>query len=564
MSLKSKYLSSAFLLLITSVIVKIIGAVYKIPLTAFIGAVGRGYFAAAYNLCMPIHAITMGAFPVALSRLVSKYNANGNTHMILSLRKGSGRLFALVGLTGMCIMLALSRTYSVWIASSPKSIYTILVLAPSILFSCMAASYRGYYEGFMNMLPTSVSQMLEAVFKMVFGLIFAKLAMAYLYNSYLETGMILGENICSDEQALSMIYPFTSAAAMLGVTLGSFVSLMYLSVYHLINREKGIKYSNFAVHDAQRELLSFSFPIMVSCAVQSVFQFLDTATVQYALGSIGTDTLKSAYYECVSSADIADSDLVTYVYGLLSTALDFKNLIPGVTMALGVCAVPAISSACEMKDSERLSVLINSIYKYTALLSALGGIFLALFSRDILSLFYGKSSPDIVTGCDSLVKYFALTVPFYSLAGTAVFSVQAVGFPQKSIKPYVFSGVIRVVLNLILVRKSGLILLGSVISGAVGYFVMWVWNAGIVCKITKTEFDLLNAVIKPLTVSVLSYFSSKIICSYITFECNLIIKLLIEAAVCGTIFCILCFLCNVLKFSEIIFAFNFKKNPTKP
>lgn len=560
MSLKSKYLSSAFLLIITSVIVKVIGAVYKIPLTAFIGAVGRGYFAAAYNLCMPIHAITMGAFPVALSRLVSKYNANGNENMILCLKKGSGRLFALAGLIGMCIMLAVSRSYSVYIASSPKSIYTIIVLAPSILFSCMAASYRGYYEGFMNMKPTSVSQLLEAVFKPVFGLVFAKLSMVYLYNSYLETGEILGAEISSDEQALSMIYPFTSAAAMLGVTLGSMISLMYLFVYYLINREKGLKCSNFEVHDAQKELLSFSFPIMISCAVQSVFQFLDTATVQYALSNIGADTLKSVYAECVSAAKVTDSDLVTYVYGLLSSALDFKNLIPGVTMALGVCAVPAISSACEMKNNERLSVLINSIYKYTALLSAFGGIFLALCSRDILSLFYGASSPDIVIGCDSLVKYFALTVVFYSLAGTAVFAVQAVGYPQKSIKPYVVSGIIRVALNLILVSNSRFILLGSVISGAVGYFVMWVWNVRIVCRVTKTKFDMLNVVIKPLTVSVVSYFASKIIYSSIIFDGSLIIKLLIEIVICGVFFCILCFLCKVLKFSEIFSTINFKKN----
>lgn len=560
MSLKSKYLSSAFLLLITSVIVKIIGAVYKIPLTAFIGAVGRGYFAAAYNLCMPIHAITMGAFPVALSRLVSKYNAGGNNHMILSLKKGSDRLFALVGLIGMCIMLAFARVYSVYIASSPNSIYTILVLAPSILFSCMAASYRGYYEGFMNMVPTSVSQMLEAAFKMVFGLIFAKLSMAYLYNLYLKTGMILGANISSDEQALSMIYPYTSAAAMLGVTLGSFVSLIYVYVYYLINKEKGIKYSNFAVHDAQKELLSFSFPIMVSCAVQSVFQFLDTATVQYALGSVSTDTLKSAYSDCVSAASVADSDLVTYVYGLLSAALDFKNLIPGVTMALGVCAVPAISSACEMKNNERLSMLINSIYKYTALLSALGGVFIALCSSDILSLFYGASSPDIVIGCDSLVKYFAFTVPLYSLAGTAVCAVQAVGCPQKSIKPYVVSGIIRVALNLLLVRNSRLILLGAVISGAVGYFVMWVWNVIIVCRSSKTKFDTLNVVIKPLAVSVISYFASKIIYSYITYDGNLLINLLIEIAIFCAIFCILCVLCKVLRFSEVVSAINFKKN----
>ena len=83
---RSKYISSALLLVITSICIKVIGAIYKIPLTAYIGAVGRGYFAAAYTVCLPVHALTMGCLPVALSRLVSKYNANSNKTAIVGLK----------------------------------------------------------------------------------------------------------------------------------------------------------------------------------------------------------------------------------------------------------------------------------------------------------------------------------------------------------------------------------------------------------------------------------------------------------------------------------------------
>ncbi|MBE6720810.1 MAG: hypothetical protein E7571_09215, partial [Ruminococcaceae bacterium] len=184
MNYKNKYMTSAFLLLLSSVIVKIIGAVYKIPLTAFIGAVGRGYFASAYNLYLPVHAVVMGAFPVALSKLTGKYNALDDKQSLAAIQKGSHRLMIKVGLVGLVIMLLIAKPYSELIAASPKSIYTILVLAPSILFSSMAASYRGFYEGFMNMKPTAVSQTLEALFKMVFGLIFARVTMAWLMQTY--------------------------------------------------------------------------------------------------------------------------------------------------------------------------------------------------------------------------------------------------------------------------------------------------------------------------------------------------------------------------------------------
>lgn len=558
--MKSKYLSSAFLLLITSVIVKIIGAVYKIPLTAFIGAVGRGYFAAAYNLCLPIHAITMGVFPVALSRLVSKYNACENNKKILALKKSSYRMFFIVGIIGMVVMIVLSKPYSIYIAHSPKSFYTILVLAPSILFSCLASSYRGYYEGFLNMHPTSVSQTIEAFFKMIFGLVFAKFAMGYLYELYVQNGKIFDVPLISDEQALSIIYPLTSAAAMAGVTLGSVVSFMYVFLYYRINREKTkIRISPSDVKSAGNELFSFSLPIMISCAVQSVFQFLDTATIQYSLGSIDKNVLLSEYSECVAIAGISSNDIVTYVYGLLSSALDFKNLIPGITMALGVSAVPAISSAIELKNHKKLNSLINSIYKYTVLLSLLGGFILAAFSKDILTLFYSSSSQDIIIGCDSLVKYFALTVVTYSLAGTAVFCVQAVGHPEKSILPYVVSGFVRIVLNLVLVQNEKFILIGSVISGAVGYFIMAVWNICIAEKYSKTKFKFTDVIIKPFAVMGLSYFLCNLFILNQNFSDNTFYNLLIKAVISVVIFCILCFAFRVVGLKDLFVTIKCKK-----
>ena len=556
---KNSYISSAFLLLVSSVIVKIIGAVYKIPLTAFIGAVGRGYFASAYNICLPLHAVIMGAFPIALSKLTGKYNALDDTQSLSAIKKGSLRLFTLVGIIGMAVMLLLAVPYSRYISSSPKCLFTILVLAPSLLFSAMAASYRGFYEGFMNMKPTAVSQTLEALFKMVFGLIFARLAMVYLTEVYAKTGAVLGITAGSEKHALSLIYPVTSAATMLGVTLGSLVSLIYVSIYYQINKGGLPRSGRTAVRDMQKELTELSFPIMISAAVQSVFQFVDTATVQYALGVVDTTVLQREYAECIAISKTQGEDVATYVYGLLNTSLDFKNLIPGITMALGICAVPAVSAAYEVSEKGRLSALINEIYKYTSLLSVLGGVFLAVCSRETLEFFYSSSSPDIPIGCDLTVKYFGLTVPCYCLAGTAVFLVQAIGRAEKSITPYIVCGIIRSVLNIILVRQQNFLLYGAVISGAVGYFVMAVWNIFIVKKYSKTKFELKNAVVKPVLIGTIMYFSLPWLYNSVEVGQNFFINLLIKIAICFALFCILCFLFKCVKFRDFFCAINSKK-----
>lgn len=532
-------------MVLTSVLVKIIGAIYKIPLTAYIGAVGRGYFAVAYNLYLPIFAIILGAFPVALSRLVSKYNTNENTLMLLSMKKASKRVFLFAGLIGMLIMLAVAKPYSEYIASSPKSLLTIVVLAPCILFATLTASINDYYKGLMNMVPTAISQSIDALFKMVFGLLLARASMNYLCCEYQQLGTVLGKAVYSENDALALIYPLTSALAMLGACLGSLFSLVFSLIYDFIHCERKIDYKSLDVKSAQSELLSFSFPIMISCAVQSVFQFLDTASIQFALGTVDESALLNSF----NGSGVNTNDIVAYAYGIFSTALDFRNLIVGITMSLGVCAVPAISREFELNDKEKLSSLVNSIYKYTTLLSLLGGVLLSLYAHEILNLFY-SSSQDVVNGCEDLVRLFGFSVVFYSMSGTAVNAVQAVGCPEKSIKPYIASGIIRVALNVWLIKNETLLLKGAVISGAVGYLVMCVWNLVIVQKMGKIRFSFKEVVLKPVIITVLTFYASVNLYGFIDASCPVVINLLIKMTVSSLIFCILCFSLKSLKLSS--------------
>ncbi|MBQ9229309.1 MAG: polysaccharide biosynthesis C-terminal domain-containing protein [Eubacterium sp.] len=554
---KTNYFSSAALLLTTSVLVKVLGAVYKIPLTAFIGAVGRGYFATAYNLYMPLHVILMGSLPIALSRLVSRHNAVGDVTALSSLRKGALSVFTAVGAVGTGIILLAAMPYTRWIAGSPKSIYTVLVLAPSLLFACVAACQRSYFEGLLNMRPTAVSQILEAVCKLLFGLALAKWSLAYLLHQFSATGMILDRPFNTESEALSFIYPITSAAAMLGVTFGTLVSMVYTGVYTTLYRDRSLP--RVSAGEGKRELLHFSFPIMVSCAVQSVFQFLDTATVQLALSRTNIAALKALYADSLQLATVPDGDLVTYIYGLFSASLDFKNLIPGITMALGVCAVPAVCREYESDNREHLTSLMNTVYRATALLSVGGGVLLALTAEPILRLFYGSAAPDLVAGCAEPVKYFALTVPVYAMASTAVFFVQALGKPERSIVPYIVSGLVRMVLNMVLVPRGELILNGAVIAGAIGYAVLAVMNMVIAGRLSGVRADLQSVLWKPLIIGAVAFFVCRFLFSTMTDRFGDVVNLLIEAAVFSVIFCILCLLLREVKLQEIISAFQRKK-----
>lgn len=557
-NIKQKYISSAFLLLVSSVLVKAISAVYKIPLTAYIGATGRGYFTAAYNLYMPLHAVIMGAFPVAVSHLVSKYNENNNSAKIHSLKKASNRLFFIVGAVGMAVMLLLAKPYAQLVASSNKSILTICILAPTVLFSSIAASRRSLAEGYMNMVPTSVSQIIEAVFKVVFGLLFARLSMGYLYNMYMDSSSVLGIVCNSEAEALSVIYPLTSAAAMGGVTVGSFFSMIYVCAF------VGVKYNShkigceYKASSSMMEIVSFSMPIIASTLIQSLSAFLDNSSVQYFLSMCDIDELKTAYFQCVKISKVRDEDLLTYIYGLFSAAQDFKNLIPGFTMALGVASVPAISAAFEAKNVERLSSLSNSIFKYTSVIAFGGGLYLTAASEYILNILYGSSNSDIVYGCKSLIEYFGLTIIFYSLSGTVVYAVQAIGCAKKSIPSFVLSAIIRVAVNYLLVTNAKYNIYGAVLSGTIGYAVILVSNLYIFKRNSGVDYKLGTMLVKPCICSLCALFLSKIIFASFFVTGNKLIDFIVISSIYFLMFTVLLILSGTIRFTELKLLFNYK------
>lgn len=558
-NIKQKYINSAVLLLIASIIVKAISAVYKIPLTTYIGATGRGYFNTAYNMYMPIHAVIMGAFPVALTHLISKYREKNDAGKIYMLKKASGILFFTVGILGMVIMLIAAAPYSQMI-SSPKSVYAIYVMAPTVFFSAMAASKRAFAEGHMNMVPTSAGQVIEAVFKLIFGLLFAKYAMNALYGAYLDTRTVLGTVCNSEEEALSCIYPITSAAAIGGVAAGAFLCWVYCSAY--VSVKYGSSYPRIKGRSAGpeiREILTFSMPIILSSLIQSLSGFADNASIQYCLTLCDQTALKEAYAECLRISSTPDSDTVTYIFGLFSSANDLKMLIPGFTMALGVAAVPAITAAHESGRSIYLSSLINSIFKYTSLLAFGGGFFISLTARYILEILYKNSNYDIVLGCTRLCELYGFTMIFFCLSGAVVFSVQAIGCAAKSIPSFIVAAVIRVGLNFFLVSDYRFNIYGAAISDIVGYSIILIANLYILSKYANVKYTLSKMIFKPFVCSIISYFAS-----FYTYRAlfdfqNEFAIFITFAIIYAVIFTILIILSKTVELSELKFLQHCKK-----
>ena len=142
----------AAILVVATMLVKVIGAVFKIPLSSLIGTLGFGYFSSAYDLFLPIYSLAMAGLPIAISRMVAENVAQKKFNDVRQTLRISRIAFLVTGAAGFVIM-AVATFVFFKITGDGRTLPSILVIAPSILFCCVMSVYRGYYEGMRNMTP---------------------------------------------------------------------------------------------------------------------------------------------------------------------------------------------------------------------------------------------------------------------------------------------------------------------------------------------------------------------------------------------------------------------------
>ena len=158
---KQDFIKGSIILMLSAAIAKMLGALFKIPLTNMLGGVGMGYFSCAYSLFLPIYALTVTGLSSAVARLTAQSTALEMYENAKKVRKTALKLFFAAGLAGSIIIAVLARPFSVYVAKSPDAWISVTLIAPSVLFGCITAVERGYYEGLCNMYPTAFSQLAE-------------------------------------------------------------------------------------------------------------------------------------------------------------------------------------------------------------------------------------------------------------------------------------------------------------------------------------------------------------------------------------------------------------------
>lgn len=502
---RQSFLYGAFILTAGMAVVKLMGAVFKIPLQHFIGEYGMGLFNVAYNFYGPIFSLATAGFPVAVSRLVSENASLGRWNDVHRVKAVAGPLFLGFGLIGAIGMTMFAPLYCGRIIGTQHAIFPMLALVPAILFACWGASYRGYYEGLRNMGPTAVSEIIEAAIKLCLGLGLAYFAMDRGMAEYRHSGTVFGLLAGGEDQAGLLTVAFAAAGAVLGVTAGSFGAALYLSLrWKLKGDGVGLRKRRQAPParswaDTARALLKITGPVAVGSIAMNAAGLIDATFLQSRIADImetAPARLLAAYEGMIPGIYLEHPEtLPTFLYGCYTLAMTLYLLVPALTQAIGMSALPAVTEAWARGDRPQLRERMESVLGITAIVCVPAGLGLTALAEPISALLYGGGSAPIVAG----VLLTLGPASLFAAVNTPVSSMlQAAGRADLPVKLLAVAMALKIGVNWTLCAVPEVNIRGAGVGTLVCYLFLSASQLYCLRKVTGVKLNFKRLFLKPL------------------------------------------------------------------
>jgi stage V sporulation protein B len=433
---KQDILKGSIILMVSAVVAKAFGALFKIPLTNLLGGVGMSYFSCAYSIFLPVYALTVTGLSSAVARMTAQSAALGMYGNIRRIRRTALLMFTAVGLAGSAAVCLLAYPFSLLSTGGSEAVPAVMMIAPAVLFGCITAVERGCYEGMSNMYPTALSQAAEGAVKVVAGLWLCSLVNAN------------GSRIMAYFPFVTDIRALSAAAGILGVSLSSLFSVLFFTVLALFRHRP--PRSSAPVESRRRiarELAATALPVGVSAVVTNLTSIVDMWTMIACISHFGCGRQ-------VPPA-VAEADIPNFVYGSFAgIALTVFNLVPSVTNMLGKGALPGITAAWAEGNRRALEAGISQALVTAAVMSVPAAFGLGVLAPEVLHLLFPLQSDEVeicITALRLLMPgmvCLCLSYPVFSL-------LQAVGKPSVPLKVMLMGTVLKLAGNLVLVPFMG-------------------------------------------------------------------------------------------------------------
>lgn len=456
---QNSFFGGAAILAAGILIVKLIGMFYKIPLINIIGEAGAADFNNAYNIYAVLLTVSTAGLPVAVSKLVSEANALNRRNQVRRTFRLALVLFLTLGLISFLVMFFRADALAGMMNDS-KAAAGIRALAPAVVCVGCLAALRGYSQGHSNMAPTSVSQIIEALCKLVVGL-----GLAF---------WLVKQGKDPDVAA---------AGAITGVTVGTVVALAYMVLDFLLSRGREDTRGTDRPDSAGSilaNILKIAVPITLSSSMVGIVTVIDSSLVQGQLQS---------------ALDLTEQASRT-LYGNYSGALNIYNLPTSLMAAITASVIPAVSAALARRDRRGAARITGSALRITALLSFPMGVGLFVLGTPIIRLLFPKLN---VAVAGPLLSTLGIATPFVCMVLVCNSVLQAHGFINLPVIVMVLGGIVKIVNNYNLVGAIGIA--GAPVGNILCFGLALVLDLVVITRVIPNRPRLLPIFAKPAIAS---------------------------------------------------------------
>ena len=467
---KRTFMYGAIILSAAGILIKLLGAVFRIPLGNLIGDEGMGYYNAVYPVYTLLIVIATTGIPIAISRLVAERHSDGDETGASRVFKASMFLMSVIGVCFFCILFFGAGAITSRLTELSAAVYGMQAIAPALIFVPIMAAMRGYFQGMQNMKPTAISQITEQAFRVVVGLLLAVLLMQ-------EGGRAMA-----------------AAGGTFGATAGSVAGLVTLLIIFNRSRSAATYREKRAIAKQVREsrdyetsgsiikkIVAIAVPITVGAAIMPIMYNIDMWLVPARLSYAG--------YSAVE---------VRSMYGQLTGfAEPLTNLPKVLTQAIAISMVPTIVRAWKEKDQEFLNYNITLGLRFALIIGLPCSIGLMVLAEPVMYLLYPFQIGG-AAGAAPALFIFAIGIVFLSSIDALTSTLQGIGKQMIPFFNIAIGACCKLVITYILTGLPLLNIKGAAMGTVTAYVVATVLNYRAVVVHTGTKFDIGLTFVRPV------------------------------------------------------------------
>ncbi len=479
----SSFVKGAAILALATFLTKIIGLIYRLPLTSVLGDEGNGLYADAFQVYTVLITLSAYGLPTAISKLVAERTAKGaykDAHRVFKISMLYSGIFG--GVLAMIMWVFAGNIAN--IMGSPRTVYAMRSLAPTVLIVVLMSSFRGYFQGLNTMTPTAVSQVIEQVVNAIFSVVLAYA----LIGRGLESAVL---------------------GSTLGTGLGAFAGFIFiLFVYWLIRpnihkkMEKSRAYEYESSLNIFKKIIITTLPILMGTAVFSLTSTIDLKMINDRLPTVIEQIIKNGqegYIGIGNLAGLTPVQIVDMLKGQYSVKyLTLVSVPISLIISLSTASTPAISYAMAIQNYDDVREKTGLVMKIGMLFAFPAAIGMAVLANPIIKLLFRSQSDG-----GYLLQLGAISIVFITISQICTGILQGMGKQHLPTIHALVACLVKIGLNLVLLSVPSVNIRAIIYSTIGCYLVFSFLNLKSVIKFTGVVFDTVDIFIKPALISTL-------------------------------------------------------------